>query len=193
MSKFLQAALSEEGWRRSILIADRRVPSSTSSMYELADRSYAFARSCRIRRPNNQPLPLPSLWEARRSLADHNDSRRLEVVLSSHAYCAPSLIGWKELRQQYTGQSTPAETRPIWPSQAASSANSRDFRPEIRFVMLPCGLGVRRWAEMWRGLIAEHGTVLPMRVVVTGGAGFIGANLCRALLDRPEVAEVVAP
>lgn len=31
-----------------------------------------------------------------------------------------------------------------------------------------------------------------MRVVVTGGAGFIGANLCRELLARPEVSEVVA-
>lgn len=31
-----------------------------------------------------------------------------------------------------------------------------------------------------------------MRVVVTGGAGFIGANLCRELLARPEVEEVVA-
>ena len=31
-----------------------------------------------------------------------------------------------------------------------------------------------------------------MRVVVTGGAGFIGANLCRELLARPQVKEVVA-
>lgn len=31
-----------------------------------------------------------------------------------------------------------------------------------------------------------------MRVVVTGGAGFIGANLCRELLAREEVTEVLA-
>ena len=31
-----------------------------------------------------------------------------------------------------------------------------------------------------------------MKVVVTGGAGFIGANLCRARLARPEVDEIVA-
>jgi UDP-glucose 4-epimerase len=31
-----------------------------------------------------------------------------------------------------------------------------------------------------------------VRVVVTGGAGFIGANLCRELVARPEVDEVVA-
>lgn len=31
-----------------------------------------------------------------------------------------------------------------------------------------------------------------MRVVVTGGAGFIGANLCRGLAARPEVTQVVA-
>jgi UDP-glucose 4-epimerase len=31
-----------------------------------------------------------------------------------------------------------------------------------------------------------------VRVVVTGGAGFIGANLCRELLERPGVSEVIA-
>ncbi|MDN3359584.1 NAD-dependent epimerase/dehydratase family protein [Actinomadura sp. DC4] len=31
-----------------------------------------------------------------------------------------------------------------------------------------------------------------MRVLITGGAGFIGANLCRELLARPQVKEVVA-
>lgn len=31
-----------------------------------------------------------------------------------------------------------------------------------------------------------------MRVVVTGGAGFIGANLCRELATRPEITHVVA-
>jgi UDP-glucose 4-epimerase len=31
-----------------------------------------------------------------------------------------------------------------------------------------------------------------VRVVVTGGAGFIGANLCRELLSRPGISEVVA-
>ncbi|MEV4640430.1 NAD-dependent epimerase/dehydratase family protein [Actinoplanes sp. NPDC049548] len=33
---------------------------------------------------------------------------------------------------------------------------------------------------------------LDMKIVITGGAGFIGANLCRELLRRPEVTEVVA-
>ena len=32
----------------------------------------------------------------------------------------------------------------------------------------------------------------PMKVVVTGGAGFIGANLCRTLAATPGVDEVVA-
>jgi UDP-glucose 4-epimerase len=31
-----------------------------------------------------------------------------------------------------------------------------------------------------------------MKVVVTGGAGFIGANLCRELVDRPGIGQVVA-
>lgn len=31
-----------------------------------------------------------------------------------------------------------------------------------------------------------------MKLVVTGGSGFIGSNLCRLLADRPEVTEVVA-
>ena len=31
-----------------------------------------------------------------------------------------------------------------------------------------------------------------MKVVVTGGAGFIGANLCRALAAADQVSEVVA-
>lgn len=31
-----------------------------------------------------------------------------------------------------------------------------------------------------------------MRILVTGGAGFIGANLCRELIARPEVSRVVA-
>lgn len=32
----------------------------------------------------------------------------------------------------------------------------------------------------------------PMMVVVTGGAGFIGANLCRSLVASPDITEVVA-
>jgi UDP-glucose 4-epimerase len=31
-----------------------------------------------------------------------------------------------------------------------------------------------------------------MKVVVTGGAGFIGANLCRELVSRPEISQVIA-
>jgi nucleoside-diphosphate-sugar epimerase len=35
-------------------------------------------------------------------------------------------------------------------------------------------------------------TTLPSRILVTGGAGFVGANLCLALAERSPGSEVIA-
>jgi UDP-glucose 4-epimerase len=40
--------------------------------------------------------------------------------------------------------------------------------------------------------VTEVASARTLKVVVTGGAGFIGANLCRQLVAHPDVAEVVA-